>query len=243
MKIATRWPSHGRPSRPAPALSASAIQCNRQTAQRARRARKPWTAAPAPGLWKLSSSCRAIGDNRSASQGTNAMASTDPFIKLTAQNKLRAGHWRDVHFASARYYQAVEWVLGTCSIVLATLLLGSAGYTVDRGGAPEWLQYGLLGLAIAQASIAAVQSYARPAALAERYRISAANFGSMVRRWELFEMRDSLGSPATVQQVEETMATVDQAVREALQAPWIVLKWKGMPKVPTGALAKSPLEA
>ena len=161
------------------------------------------------------------------------MSTADAFIKLTIGNKVRAGHWRDVHFASARYYQTIEWTLGTCSIVLATLLLGTAGYTVQRDGTPSWLQFGLLGLTIGQATIAALQSYVRPAALAERYRISAANFGSMVRKWELFEMRASLGATATVNQAEEMMIIVDQAVREALQAPWIVLKWKGSPKPPS----------
>ena len=165
------------------------------------------------------------------------MSSTDSFLKLTVQNKLRAGHWRDIHFASARYYQSIEWLLGVVSIILATLLLGVAGYTVERDGAPLWLQYGLLGLTIAQASIAAVQSYMRPAALAERYRISAANFGSMVRKWELFEMRASLGSLPSVQQAEEMMVAVDQAVREASQAPWFVLWWKGMPNALRSATA------
>jgi len=166
------------------------------------------------------------------------MTSSDSFLKLTVQNKLRAGYWRDVHFASARYYQSIEWFLGIVSIILATLLLGAAGYTVERDGAPLWLQYGLLGLTIAQASIAAIQSYMRPAALAERYRISAANFGSMIRKWELFEMRALLGSLPSIQQVEEVMLVVDQAVREAPQAPWFVLWCKGMPIARLNATAK-----
>ena len=156
----------------------------------------------------------------------------DAIIQITIQNKLRAAHWRDVHFASARYYQAIEWTLGIASVVLATLLLGTAGYTVDRNSASFELQYALLGLAIGQASIAAIQSYVRPSALAERYRISAINYGSMVRRWELFELRNLLGNAPTVQQAEEMMAAVDQAVREALQAPWPVLFVKKMPKAP-----------
>lgn len=158
------------------------------------------------------------------------MQSIESFLTLTAQHKIRAGHWRDVHFSSASYYQSIEWFMGVTSIVLATLLLGVGGYTVERDDAPLWLQHCLLGLTIAQAAIAAVQSYMRPAALAERYRISAANFGSIVRKWELFEMRDTLGAPPTVQQTEEMMVAVDQAVREALQAPWLVIWWKGMPK-------------
>lgn len=161
------------------------------------------------------------------------MSQPESFIQLSIQNKIRAGHWRDIHFASARYYQALEWLMGSCSIILATLLLGAAGYMVDRGSAPLTLQFGLFGIAVLQAAIAAVQSYMRPAALSERYRISAANFGSMVRKWELFEMRFNLGANPTVAQAEEMMITVDQAVREALQAPWVVLKWKGIPKIPT----------
>lgn len=167
------------------------------------------------------------------------MPSTELFLHLTVQNKIRAGHWRDVHFASARYCQTIEWLLGITSIVLATLLLGLAGYTVERDGASRSLQYWLLGLTIAQAAIAAIQSYMRPAALAERYRISAANFGSMVRKWELFEMRALLGVIPAVSQAEEMMVAVDQAVREALQAPWLVLWWKGMPSAQLNATASA----
>ena len=144
------------------------------------------------------------------------MENYDAILKLVSENKARAAHWRSAHYDCARWYQVLEYSLGIPSVVLATVILGFAFYAVDRPSAPLWTQYTLAGLAVLQGIVAAVQSYVRPGALAERYRISATNFGSMQRKWHGVEQKLALDVKPTTEELNAIHVEVDQAVREAL---------------------------
>lgn len=143
-------------------------------------------------------------------------------------------HWRNAHYDSFRQYQCLDLWLGLPSTILATVVLGFAFYAVDRPNAPIWTQYTLAILAVAQGVLNAVQMYIRPNTLAEGFRKSAADFGTIYRRWSALEQKALIGKTVSHREIEDIYALSNQVAREARPVPGRIIRKCGIPNPKVG---------
>lgn len=147
-------------------------------------------------------------------------------LKIILDQREKARHWRFCHYDSARYYKKIDSLLGLPSVILSTIILGFAFFSVGRN-VSLCSQILLASLTVIQGILLTVQLYLKPSFLSESHRNSAEKLGTLGRKWASAETKLKIDEKAiSIEIIDELMQSQDAITRESEPIPkWIIKKY------------------
>lgn len=149
------------------------------------------------------------------------------FRATVVDQRNKARHWKFCHYDASRYYRKLDSILGLSSVILSTIILGSAFYSINDN-IPMWIRIMLASMTVTQGILLIIQLYMKPAFLAERHKASGAKLGALGRGWVILQTKIDAGIEVQFEDIENLMKTQDGITNESDPIPNFIMKKKGV---------------